>query len=141
MTTRFMLDTNTVSFIARGRSGVARARLANLKAYESVCISSVTEGEILYGLARNPGAHAVHAALGGFLRKMKVLPWGRAEAKVYGELRARLEAAGKTLGNLDLLIAAHAIAAEAVLVTHDQAFSGVMGANVTVNWATDIKTP
>jgi len=138
VTTRFMLDTNTVSFIARGRSGVARARLANLKADESVCISAVTEGEILYGLARNPGAHA---ALGGFLRKMKVLPWGRAEAKVYGELRARLEAAGKTLGNLDLLIAAHAIAAEAVLVTHDQAFSGVMGANVTVNWATDIKTP
>jgi tRNA(fMet)-specific endonuclease VapC len=54
----------------------------------------------------------------------------------YGQLRAKQEASGKTLGNLDLLIAAHAIAVGAVLVTNDKAFSSVADLPKIVNWAT-----
>jgi len=54
-------------------------------------------------------------------------------------LRARQEAAGKSIGNLDLLIAAHAIAAEAILITNDKAFSQVDSLRGIANWATDLE--
>jgi tRNA(fMet)-specific endonuclease VapC len=66
---------------------------------------------------------------------VKGLPWGRQEAQVYGELRAKMERAGKSLGNLDMLIAAKAIAAGAVLVSNDRAFLQVEELRGVVNWA------
>jgi len=138
MTTLYLLDTNTVSYIARGRSLAARARLAGLKNDEIACISAITEAEIRYGLARNPNAHALRAAMEGFLARIRMLTWGRDEAKAYGELRAKLEAAGRSLGNLDLLIAAQAVAADAVLVTNDKGFSQIKGFRKIENWARDI---
>ena len=53
-------------------------------------------------------------------------------------LRAKRETAGKALGNLDLLIAAHGIAVGAVLVTNDKAFKQVDDLPDIVNWATDL---
>lgn len=138
MTTTYLLDTNTVSYIVRGRSTKARARLDGLGSDEIACISVVSEAEIRYGLAKNPGAHSLRIAIEGFLTRIRVLNWGRNEAKAYGELRAKLGGAGKTLSNLDLLIAAQAIAVDAVLVTNDRAFSQVVGLRGLENWATDV---
>jgi tRNA(fMet)-specific endonuclease VapC len=73
-----------------------------------------------------------------FLAAVKVLPWGRDEARAYGVLRANLESSGKTLENMDMLIAAHAIAIGAVLVTNDKAFAQVEDLHATENWATDL---
>lgn len=134
---RYLLDTNTVSYIARGRSVAARLRLARLQDGEIACISAITEAEIRYGLARNPGANVLRAAMEAFLARMKVLSWGRDEARAYGELRAKLETAGKTLSNLDLLIAAHAVGADAVLVTNDRAFGVVADLRGMENWAVE----
>lgn len=133
-----MIDTNTVSHIVRGNSAAARRKLASLAHPNIPCISVVTEAEIRYGLAKMLAAHNLNAAIEGFLSKIQVLPWRSEEAHVYGSLRAMLEAAGKTLGNLDMLIAAHAIAIEAVLVTADKAFSNVGDLLATANWATDL---
>jgi len=72
------------------------------------------------------------------LAAIRILSWGREEARVYGELRASLEAAGKTLGSMDMQIAAHAVAVSAVLVTSDKAFGFVPDLKGTVNWATDL---
>lgn len=132
-----MLDTNTCSYILRGTSSAARRKLAALKEDEIACISAITEGEIRYGLARRPSV-ALHGAIEGFLAKIQVLPWGRDEAIAYGQLRARQESAGRPLGNMDMLIAAHAISSEAVLVTRDHAFAHVEGLAGMVNWATDL---
>jgi tRNA(fMet)-specific endonuclease VapC len=79
----------------------------------------------------------LRSALEGFFAKIQVLPWGREEAQTYGSLRAKQEATGKPLGNLDMLIAAHAISAEAILVTNDRAFSNLPGLLATVKWATE----
>lgn len=133
-----MLDTNTVSYIVTGKSPIARAKLARLQSHEIACISIITEAEIRYGLARNPNAHALGSSLEGFFAKIQILAWSREEALAYGYLRAKQEASGKTLGNLDMLIAAHAIAVGAVLVTNDKAFSSVADLPKTVNWATDL---
>ncbi len=132
-----MLDTDTVSYVLRGRSLPARERLAGLKHGEIACLSSITEAELRYGLARRPGMVELAKAVDLFLSKIEVLPWRREEARVYGLLRATQEATGKTVGNLDLLIAAHAVALGAVLVTRDKAFSHVEALKATENWFAD----
>jgi len=122
----------------RGRSVAARAKLAGLKVSEIGCISSITEAEIRYGLEKAPAARVLNVAIEAFLLKIRIFPWGSEEAFTYGELRARMEASGKTLGNLDMLIAAHAISLGAILVTNDRAFSRIRDLRGVVNWATDL---
>jgi tRNA(fMet)-specific endonuclease VapC len=133
-----MLDTNTVSYIVRGTSPAARDRLNGLKINEVGCISVVTEAEIRYGLAKKPPSLPLRRVLDDFLGRIQVLPWGSDEAVAYGTLRFKLERAGKILSALDMLIAAHAISANATLVTGDKAFAQVEDLRPPVNWATDI---
>lgn len=118
---RYMLDTNTVSHLLKGHPSVSRRVVAVPMA--ALCISAITEGELLFGLARRPDAHRLHAAVREFLKRMDVLPWDSATAERYGTERASLQRLGRTLAPLDLLIATHALAADAVLVSNDQAFS------------------
>ncbi len=54
-----------------------------------------------------------------------MLPWTSDAARHYAGIRAALERSGRPMGNMDLLIAAHALAAEATLVTHDRVFHRV----------------
>ena len=115
-----MLDTNTVSHLINGNESVAQ-RLVKIP-MASLCISAVTEGEMLFGLAKRPEATRLHRVVREFLRRVDVLAWDTATAEVYGNLRARLEASGKILGSLDLLIGSHAVATNSILVTSDNAF-------------------
>jgi tRNA(fMet)-specific endonuclease VapC len=133
-----MIDTNTISYVIKGKSPASRAKLANLQHGELACISVITEAEIQYGLAKNPNATVLRSTLEGFFAKIQVLPWGREEAQTYGSLRARQEAAGKPLGNLEMLIAAHAISVGAILVTNDLAFSHLPRLLATEKWAIDL---
>ena len=132
--TRYMLDTNTVSHLIREHPAVVRRLLAVPMA--TVCISSITQAELLFGLARRPEAERLHTAVGEFLRRVDVLPWDSEVAERYGATRAAMERQGKTLGPLDLLIASHARCAEAVLVTNDRAFAQVDGLRVE-DWTAD----
>jgi len=134
----YMLDTNMVNYIVKGHSKTARTRMLNLDKDEAVCLSVITEAEIRYGLAKRPEATALRERMEWFISAVKVLPWGRDEAIVYGAIRARLESLGKTVENMDLQIAAHAIAVGAVLVTSDNVFAYVEEHQPTVNWATDL---
>lgn len=138
MTRLWMLDTNTVSYIVRGKSPAARAKLDQLEDDEIGCISAITEAELRYGTSRQAPGSARLAALNTLFDKLRILPWGSDEALVYGDLRAKLERAGKVLGNLDMLIAAHAVSADATLVTRDKAFAQVEDLRPPVNWATDL---
>ncbi len=74
----------------------------------------------------------------GFLASIRMLPWGRDEAEAYGRVRARLEKSGVSLGNMDMMIAAHAIVTGATLVTNDRAFAQVDELAAIANWATDL---
>ncbi|OIQ79444.1 tRNA(fMet)-specific endonuclease VapC [mine drainage metagenome] len=120
---RYMLDTNTVSHILKQHPVVTRQVIA--KPMTSLCISAITEGELLFGLAKRPEARNLHQVVNEFLRRMDVLPWDSATAGDYGSMRAELARKGTPLGSLDMLIAAHAISVDAVLVTSDQAFQQV----------------
>jgi len=120
---RYMLDTNTVSHLIKKHPTVA-SRVVDVP-MSSLCISSITEGELLFGLAKRPDAVRLHAAVKQFLLRVDVLAWDSGVAGCYGDMRANLERQGKTLGSLDLLIAAHALHIGAMLVTNDGAFSQV----------------
>lgn len=126
-----MLDTNTVSDFIKAHPHVNERIMATPMA--ELSISVVTEGELLYGLARRPEARRLHQAVGQLLKRLDVLPWDRGVARQYGPLRADLASRGATLGALDLLIAAHALATDAILVTHDRAFQYV-DALITQDW-------
>lgn len=123
--TQTLLDTNTVSHLVRGHPAVALRVVAAPMA--SLCISAITEGELLYGLARRPDATRLHAVVQQFLLRVDVLPWDRAAARRYGSLRALMERKDQTLPPLDMQIAAHAQSTGAVLVTSDRAFKQVAG--------------
>jgi tRNA(fMet)-specific endonuclease VapC len=138
VTRRYMLDTNTVSYIIKDKSPASRAKLANLPHGEIACISAITEAELQYGIAKNLKGTVIRPAVEAFCARIQVLPWGREEAQTYGGLRAKQEAQGKVLGNLDMLIAAHAISVGAILVTNDKAFLQVADLPATVNWATEL---
>lgn len=123
--TRYMLDTNTVSHLLRKHPAVARRVVA--APITSLCISAITQGELLFGLAKRPDATALHAAVREFLRRVDVLPWDAATSEIYGPARSANQREGRVLAPMDLLIGAHALSVDAVLVTNDRAFAQLPG--------------
>jgi tRNA(fMet)-specific endonuclease VapC len=120
----YLLDTNIASCIIKGTSPAVDRRLVRV-AMPQLAISAVTEGELRFGVARLPQAARLHAMVEELFLRVAVLPWDSDAAQEYGGLRAALERAGQPMGNLDLMIAAHALALGAVLVTNDHAFSRI----------------
>jgi tRNA(fMet)-specific endonuclease VapC len=121
--TLFMLDTNAASQAIRAHPGVI-ARLTS-KPLSEVCISAITRGELLSGVAKRPQASRLARAVSEFLLRVEAQPWTSEVADRYAVLRAGQESRGLSLAPLDLLIAAHALAASATLVTNDRAFAHV----------------
>jgi tRNA(fMet)-specific endonuclease VapC len=80
---------------------------------------------LTYGVARKPEAVRLRLLVDEFLLRVNVLPWDSDAASEYGELRAALEDKGQPMGNLDLMIGAHALAASLILVTNDRAFGRI----------------
>lgn len=133
MARRYLLDTNTVSFIFKGNEAVLR-RLSSIPMAQ-VAISAVTEGELRFGLARRPEATRLRQTVEEFLLRVAILPWDSETAQQYGRLRAGLEELGQPMGNLDTMIAAHALSAGAVLVTNDKAFTRIKKLKID-DWTT-----
>jgi tRNA(fMet)-specific endonuclease VapC len=121
MSPRYLLDTNTASYIIKGNIPRVRERLLKVP-MSGLLISAVTEAELLYGAARKSDSVRLKTAVDEFLLRVDSLPWDSKAARRYADLRAALEIAGTPMGNLDLMIAAHALAAEAILVTNDRSF-------------------
>jgi tRNA(fMet)-specific endonuclease VapC len=118
-----MLDTNTISSLIKKNPVVSR-KIASVP-MERLCLSVISEGEILYGLAKKPNARNLHLVVQEFLKRVDVMVWDTNVAEHYGVLRAELEGSGNVLGSLDMQIAAHASQLGAVLVTNDQAFKRI----------------
>jgi len=127
-----MLDTNAVSDLLKGHPQMMQ-RVSAVPMHQ-VCISSITGGELLFGLARKPQARKLHALVNEFLRHVNILSWNDAVMHYYGPMRARLQRQGITLGALDMLIAAHAEASQSILITRDAAFANVPGLSIQ-DWA------
>jgi tRNA(fMet)-specific endonuclease VapC len=124
MANRYLLDTNTASYIIKGNIPAVRLRLMKVPMAQ-VAISTVTEGELRYGVARRRDAGPLQVIVEEFLLRAIILPWDSDAARQYGQLRALLEKEERPMGNLDTMIAAHALALGIILVTHDQSFARI----------------
>ena len=125
---RYMLDINTVSHLLKNYHPVERRVVA--APITSLCISAITQGELLFGLAKRPDVTALNGAVQEFLRRVDVLPWDAAASEIYGPARASTQREGRVLAPMDLLIGSHALSIDAVLVTNDRAFAQLPGLEV-----------
>lgn len=130
-----MLDTDTASYIIKGRSPAIGAKLRAISP-AMVCISVMTRAELLYALKRLPPEHRLHLAVSQFLKIVRVLPWDSEAAGWYADIRHQLVSSGKPIGEIDMMIAAHSLAAGAVLVTNNQKhFKRIRAPLTLVNWS------
>ncbi len=127
----FMLDTDTVSFALRGVGSVA-ARLAKHKRSE-LCLSAITIAELRFG-ADKRRSPKIHQAIDRFLSGVDVLAFDNAAGEKFGAIAAALATSGEPIGQMDTLIAGHALSVGATLVTNNQRhFSKVNGLKIE-NW-------
>ena len=131
----FLLDTNTVSYFIADNPPQVQEMLRRVGLL-STAISTISEAELRYGVARNPNAIRRRTSVESFLGDALVLPWDSAAARTCGKLRVEQERKGKPLSVEDLMIAAHALSLGLTLVTHDAAFSFVDGLK-TEDWTVD----
>ncbi|WP_018862253.1 MULTISPECIES: type II toxin-antitoxin system VapC family toxin [unclassified Thioalkalivibrio] len=130
---RYMLDTNICIYIMKRRPPEVHARLRGVPVGE-VGLSAVVLAELRYGVRRSSQRERSEAALERFLAFARVCDWPEEAAEHYGDIRAELERVGTPIGANDLLIAAHARAIGAVLVTNNgREFERVSGLQVE-NW-------
>jgi tRNA(fMet)-specific endonuclease VapC len=127
-----MLDTNIVSDLVRRPQGRVFDRIAT-HGGEAMCVSIVTAAELRYGCIRK-GSARLTAQVDAVLASIDVLPFDVPADVRYAVIRAALDAAGTPIGPNDLLIAAHAVAADVTLVTANVGeFGRVPGLRVE-NW-------
>ena len=130
----YVLDTDTVSYLVRGKTPALDAHVATMSK-KHLCISAVTRGELLYGLKLKDGAHRLAQLVDQFLLRVQCLPWDEAAATHFASIAADLHKAGTPIGSMDAMIAGHAMATGAVLITNNQRhFSRVAGLTVE-NWS------
>ena len=101
---RYLLDTNTASYIIKGSVPRVRERLLKVP-MSQVLISAVTEAELLFGAARKRAAVRLKTAIDEFLLRVDSLSWDSNAARRYADLRAALEFGGIPMGNLGMMIA------------------------------------
>jgi tRNA(fMet)-specific endonuclease VapC len=130
---RYLLDTDTASYIIRGAFPALDARLA-AAASRDLAISVITRAELLFGLEKRGNPRGLARVVHAFLDRMAILPWDNDAADAYAKLRAQLERRGTPIGFAETLIGAHALSLKAALVTNNQKhFENVKGLMLE-NW-------
>jgi tRNA(fMet)-specific endonuclease VapC len=132
---RYMLDTNIVSDLVRSPQGRVFDKLAAFGSSDAVCVSIITAAELRYGGAKK-GSPRLLAQVEAILSSIEIVAFDVPADAEYAAIRAGLDAAGTPIGPNDLLIAAHAIALGATLVTANVGeFERVRGLRIE-NWLT-----
>ena len=133
MSARYMLDTDTCSYIMKRSSQAVMKRLRAIPV-AAICISVITKSELLYGVAVSPRREQDATALQAFLPHVEVLEFPDHAATHYAQIRGDLEKRGQMIGANDLFIAAHARGLGVTLVTNNVAeFGRVKGLDLE-NW-------
>jgi tRNA(fMet)-specific endonuclease VapC len=134
MSALYMLDTDIASYVIKGRPASVEAKLSGIDP-SLICISVITRAELLYGLQQLDPAHRIHIAVRRFLKIVRVLSWDSEAADFYAEIRHRLKTTGQPIGELDMMIAAHSLAAAAILVTNNtRHYERISAPLILQNW-------
>jgi tRNA(fMet)-specific endonuclease VapC len=130
---RYMLDTDTCSYIMKRTSDVLLKRLRKTPVSD-VCISVITKSELLYGVEVSPRRQQDDAALTAFLRYVEALDFPDEAARHNATIRAHLRVSGTMIGANDLFIAAHARSLGLTLVTNNTREFGRVPDLAIENW-------
>jgi tRNA(fMet)-specific endonuclease VapC len=132
--TDFLLDTDTASRLFRAERATVNAMRKS--GASSISISTVTQSELLYGARLRSDTPALMSAVQAFIGRVTIHPWDMDAAEQHAEVRATAKARGRSAGAFDIMIAAHALALGATLVTSDKAIANLKIDGLTVvSWA------
>lgn len=113
-----MIDTDIVSYFVRGGHPGVDAGFVRTDP-SRITVSAVTAAELMFGMKRLDPAKRTYRQLQSFLDTTAIFPWDETAATVYADIRFQLVANGRSIGEMDTMIAAHAITLGAVLVTNN----------------------
>jgi tRNA(fMet)-specific endonuclease VapC len=113
----YMLDTDICSYIIKNREELADAFIKHQN--DDICISVITYAELLYGV-KNSHSNRVETEVKRFLPLVRVVDWNEAAARHYADIKDFLKKNGSPIGNMDILIAAAALALNTPLVTNNK---------------------
>jgi tRNA(fMet)-specific endonuclease VapC len=116
---RYLADTNILGYFARNAQVSLQQRMLKATREQEVAISVITRAETQYGLGLLNANDKRRNIIGSLLEEYPVLPWSADAADRYGEIGSHLQLVGKTIGIMDTQIAAHALAENLILVTHN----------------------
>ena len=129
----YMLDTNTCVYLMSSKHPDLARKIASIPV-EDICISTITQAELEFGVSKSHSIVKNAQALAKFISTISVIGFDTEAAEAYGVIRADLERKGNTIGHMDLLIAAHAKSQGYIIVTNNiREFSRVDGL-VIENW-------
>jgi len=129
---RFLLDTNIISDLVRHPAGAVTAAIRTA-GEDAICTSIIVAAELRYG-ARKKGSEQLSERVEALLSYIPILPLEAPADDVYGHIRVSLERSGSPIGANDMLIAAHALALDAILVTdNEREFRRIDGLKID-NW-------
>ncbi|MCP4351150.1 MAG: type II toxin-antitoxin system VapC family toxin [Desulfobacterales bacterium] len=114
----YLIDTNICIYIMNQRPASVIDKFKTM-APGDIGISSITVSELQYGVAKSNRKSENARRLSEFLLPFDILPYDSKAASVYGRIRSQLEDAGQTIGPLDMLIGAHALSQNLIIVTND----------------------
>jgi len=114
----FLIDSSTCVSILRSRSPRLAERLREVP-LDDLAVSAITAAELYHGAAKSREARAETRKVQELLTLVRPIEFGTEAALSYGFIRSFLERGGQVIGPLDMLIAAHALSVEAILVTHN----------------------
>jgi len=130
---KYLIDTNICIYIMNKRpAGI----IEKFKQFElgDVGISTITVSELQHGVAKSIHRKENQQRLEQFMAPLEILAYDEMAAEVYGDIRFHLEKYGQPIGPLDVLIAAHALSKNLILVTNnDKEFKRVKNLQVE-NW-------
>ncbi|CAG5070078.1 Ribonuclease VapC2 [Dyadobacter sp. CECT 9623] len=133
---KYLLDTNIVAYIIKKRPIEVLHKLQTLD-WRDIAISSIVVAELWYGVEKSQLTEQNKAALEAFLKPFTIIDFDEQAAETYALIRADLESKGKIIGANDLLISAHALSHELILVTNNvKEFERVGGLKIE-NWITN----
>ena len=115
----YLIDTNICIYIMNKRPPAVIQRLKSIDVGR-IGISSITISELYYGVSKSQQKSQNEKRLEEFLIPFDILPYDELASRCYGTIRSRLEEQGQTIGPLDMLIAAHALSQDRILVTNNE---------------------
>jgi len=117
--TRYLLDTNIVSYFIKGINDGLVTRMERGFKAQNIAISAVTRAELRFGMEMMDAKDKRRTRITLLLNDLPALPWNSDAADLFGEIKARLQRQGKPIGEFDTQIGAHALAEGLILVTHN----------------------